>query len=78
MTTTVNTLSCDVNSSIDFVLQGHQGTCEALSTPQNRYAIAQAVALLVEARQVGILVSAHPAYWRIIPFVCSAVLACLR
>ena len=54
MTTTVNTLSCDVNSSIDFVLQGHQRTCEALSTPQNRYAIAQAVALLVEARQVGI------------------------
>jgi DNA-binding MurR/RpiR family transcriptional regulator len=44
---------CDVNSSIDFVLQGHQRTCEAL-TPQNRYAIAQAVALLVEARQVGI------------------------
>ena len=49
MTTTVNTLSCDVNSSIDFVLQGHQRTCDVLSTPQNRYAIAQAVALLVEA-----------------------------
>lgn len=54
MTTTVNSLTCDVNSSIDFVLQGHQHTCEVLSTPANRYAIAQAVATLVEARQVGI------------------------
>lgn len=54
MTTTVNSLTCDVNSSIDFVLQGHQHTCEVLSTPSNRYAIAQAVAVLVEARQVGI------------------------
>lgn len=54
MTTTVNSLTCDVNSSIDFVLQGHQHTCEVLSTPGNRYAIAQAVAVLVEARQVGV------------------------
>ena len=54
MTTTVNSLTCDVNSSIDFVLQGHQHTCEVLSTSANRYAIAQAVAVLVEARQVGI------------------------
>lgn len=54
MTTTVNSLTCDVNSSIDFVLQGHQHTCEILSTPSNRYAIAQAVAVLVEARQLGI------------------------
>ncbi|MBS0848134.1 MurR/RpiR family transcriptional regulator [Citrobacter sp. JGM124] len=54
MVTTVNSLTCDVNSSIDFVLQGHQHTCEVLSTQGNRYAIAQAVALLVEARQLGI------------------------
>lgn len=54
MSTTVNALSCDVNSGIDFVLEGHQYTCEVLSTPDNRYAIAQAVALLVEARQVAI------------------------
>jgi DNA-binding MurR/RpiR family transcriptional regulator len=54
MATTVNSLTCDVNSSIDFVLQGHQHTCEVLSTSTNRYAIAQAVAVLVEARQVGI------------------------
>ncbi|MGY5958628.1 Transcriptional regulator, RpiR family [Kosakonia sp. BK9b] len=54
MTTTVNALSCDVNSGIDFVLEGHQHTCEVLSAPDNRYAIAQAVALLVDARQVAI------------------------
>lgn len=54
MSTTVNALSCDVNSGIDFVLEGHQYTCEVLSAPDNRYAIAQAVALLVEARQVAI------------------------
>lgn len=54
MSTTVNALSCDVNSGIDFVLEGHQFTCEVLSAPDNRYAIAQAVALLVEARQAVI------------------------
>ncbi|ARD62653.1 MurR/RpiR family transcriptional regulator [Kosakonia radicincitans DSM 16656] len=54
MSTTVNALACDVNSGIDFVLEGHQHTCEVLSAPDNRYAIAQAVALLVGARQVAI------------------------
>jgi len=54
MSSTVNALACDVNSGIDFVLEGHQHTCEVLSAPDNRYAIAQAVALLVEARQVAI------------------------
>ncbi|ANI84666.1 MurR/RpiR family transcriptional regulator [Kosakonia oryzae] len=54
MSSTVNALACDVNSGIDFVLEGHQYTCEVLSAPDNRYAIAQAVALLVEARQVAI------------------------
>lgn len=54
ITTTVKALTSDVNSSIDFVLEGHQHTCEVLSEPQNRYALAQAVALLVEARQVAI------------------------
>ena len=54
MTTTVNALACDVNTGIDFVLEGHQHTCEVLSSAANRYAIAQAVAMLVEARQVAI------------------------
>lgn len=54
ITTTVKALTSDVNSSIDFVLEGHQHTCEILSEPQNRYALAQAVALLAEARQVAI------------------------
>ena len=54
MLSTVNALSCDVNSSIDFVLEGHQRACEVLSRPTNRAAVAQAVALLSEARQVAI------------------------
>jgi DNA-binding MurR/RpiR family transcriptional regulator len=54
MLSTVNALSCDVNSSIDFVLEGHQRACEVLSRPANRAAVAQAVALLSEARQVAI------------------------
>ena len=44
----------DVNSSIDFVLEGHQRACEVLARPDNRAAVAQAVALLTDARQVGI------------------------
>ena len=54
MSTTVNTLTSDVNASIDFVLEGHQHTCDVLSEPHNRYAMAQAVSLLAQARQVAI------------------------
>ena len=54
MSTTVNTLASDVNASIDFVLEGHQHTCEVLSEPHNRYAMAQAVSLLAQTRQVAI------------------------
>ncbi|WP_456309012.1 MurR/RpiR family transcriptional regulator [Serratia proteamaculans] len=54
MNTTVSALSCDINASIDFVVEGHQRACEALSEPQNRRAMAQAVALLADARQVAI------------------------
>lgn len=54
ISSTVNVLTSDVNSSIDFVLEGHQHTCDVLSEPANRYAMAQAVALLSEARQVAI------------------------
>jgi DNA-binding MurR/RpiR family transcriptional regulator len=54
MSTTVNTLTSDVNAGIDFVLEGHLHTCNVLSQPQNRYALAQAVALLAGARQVAI------------------------
>lgn len=46
MRSTVTALSSDVNSSIDFVLEGHQRVCEVLSR--------EAVALLSDARQVGI------------------------
>jgi Transcriptional regulators len=54
MMSTVNELVSDVHSSIDFVLEGHLRACEMLASPGNRAAIAQAVALLTEARQVGL------------------------
>lgn len=70
MISTVSALSSDVNSSIDFVLEGHQRACEVLARPDNRAAVAQAVALLTDARQVGILGSAPRAFWRSIPPCC--------
>ncbi|CCG85865.1 MurR/RpiR family transcriptional regulator [Erwinia piriflorinigrans] len=54
MDTTVGALASDINASIDFVVEGHQRACEALSAPHNRAAMAQAVALLAEARHVAI------------------------
>lgn len=54
MITTVSELSCDINSGIDFVLDGHKRACDALSEPGNRQAISEAVALLIGARQVAL------------------------
>ncbi|MGZ0748800.1 MurR/RpiR family transcriptional regulator [Kluyvera sichuanensis] len=54
MASTVGALTSDVNSSIDFVLEGHQRACEMLASTSNRAAIAQAVALLGDARQVAL------------------------
>ena len=54
MRSTVSALATDVNASMDFVLEGHRRACEALSSPGNRSAVAQAVALLGEAGQVGL------------------------
>ncbi len=54
MASTVGALTSDVNSSIDFVLEGHLRACEMLASTENRTAIAQAVALLTEARQVAL------------------------
>ena len=54
MSTTVSNLTSDVNTAIDFVLEGHLYTCNVLPEPENRHALAQAVALLVQARQVAI------------------------
>ncbi|GAA0469525.1 MULTISPECIES: MurR/RpiR family transcriptional regulator [Tatumella] len=54
MSSTVNEFSSDINSGIDFVLEGHRRTCDVLSTTENRAAISTAVALLLEARQVAI------------------------
>lgn len=67
MSTTVSNLTSDVNTAIDFVLEGHLYTCNVLSEPENRHALAQAVALLVQARQVAILVLALRVFWRTIP-----------
>lgn len=54
LTTTVQTLSYDVDSSIDFVLEGHRRGCEALGEKNNRQAMARAVELLMGAGQVGV------------------------
>jgi DNA-binding MurR/RpiR family transcriptional regulator len=54
MNTTVSELACDVDSSIDFVLQGHKRVCDILSQPANRLAIAQATSLLQQARHVAL------------------------
>lgn len=60
MSTTVNTLASDVNASIDFVLEGHQHTCEVLSEPHNRYAMAQS-RLSAGAGEAG----RHIWHWRL-------------
>lgn len=78
MRSTVTALSSDVNSSIDFVLEGHQRVCEVLSRADNRAAVAQAVALLSDARQVGIFGIGASGSSPNTPPGCSAVLACRR
>lgn len=78
MRSTVTALSSDVNSSIDFVLEGHQRVCEVLSRADNRAAVAQAVALLSDARQVGIFGIGARGSSPNTPPGCSAVLACRR
>ncbi|KAA9000514.1 MurR/RpiR family transcriptional regulator [Affinibrenneria salicis] len=54
MSATVNSLTCDVNSSIDFVLQGYERASKTLSGAENRAALAQAVSLLIGAGRVGV------------------------
>ncbi|WP_393970195.1 MurR/RpiR family transcriptional regulator [Kluyvera intermedia] len=54
MASTVGALTSDVNASIDFVLEGHLRACEMLASTENRAAIAQAVALITDARQVAL------------------------
>ncbi|KGT89148.1 RpiR family transcriptional regulator [Erwinia typographi] len=54
MIATVSDLACDIHSGIDFVISGHRHACDTLSAPHNRQAISEAVALLVEARQIAL------------------------
>jgi len=54
MSSTVNEFTSDINSSIDFVLEGHRSTCDVLSGQENRTALSQAVSLLLNARQLAI------------------------
>lgn len=54
MSATVSELSCDINSGIDFVLDGHRRACDTLSEPANRQAISEAVALITGAQQVAL------------------------
>lgn len=54
MDTTLSHLAEDVNQSIDYVVEGHLAAAQALGGGENRQAIAQAVSLLVNARQLAI------------------------
>ncbi|WP_435945495.1 MurR/RpiR family transcriptional regulator [Dryocola sp. BD586] len=54
MSITLTEFTGDVDSSINFVLEGHKRACEVLSSPANRVALSQAVSLLLDARQVAI------------------------
>ncbi|KTS73625.1 MurR/RpiR family transcriptional regulator [Pantoea stewartii] len=54
MLSTVNAMTREVLSSIDFVLQGHLHACQVLASEQNRQALAEATGLLSEARQVAV------------------------
>ncbi|MBU9826956.1 MurR/RpiR family transcriptional regulator [Rahnella perminowiae] len=54
MITTVSELASDLNSGIDFVLDGHKRACDTLAQPANRQAISEAIALLINARQVAV------------------------
>lgn len=76
MITTVSEVTSDVNSAIDFVLEGHRHACDVLSQPQNRVAVADSVALLGEARQVAILASTPQVFWRTTACGCSTVSVC--
>ncbi len=63
ISSTVNTLTSDVNASIDFVLEGHQHTCEVLSQPHNRCVMAQAVSLLAQAGRWRSSALVPPVFW---------------
>ena len=54
MDTTLSHLAEDVNQSIDYVVEGHLAASQALRSDENRQAIAQAVSLLVNARQLAV------------------------
>ncbi|MBT0720320.1 MurR/RpiR family transcriptional regulator [Tatumella sp. TA1] len=54
MDTTLSHLAEDVNQSIDYVVEGHLTAVQTLRSGENRQAIAQAVSLLVNARQLAI------------------------
>ncbi|MBS0908414.1 MurR/RpiR family transcriptional regulator [Tatumella sp. JGM118] len=54
MSSTVSEFTCDIQSGIDFVLEGHKHTCEVLGSPENRIALSRAVSLLLDARQAAI------------------------
>ena len=66
MSTTVNTLTSDVDASIDFVLEGHQHTCAVLSERRPCHCWRRRDRSLF-------LALAHPAFWPSTPRDCLAV-----
>jgi ketosteroid isomerase-like protein len=73
MSTTVNTLTSDVNASIDFVLEGHQHTCEVLSNPTTATRWRRRSHCWRRRGRSPFLALAPPAFWPSTPPGCSAV-----
>nr|WP_244987191.1 MurR/RpiR family transcriptional regulator [Winslowiella toletana] len=54
MASTVNALTPDTNSSIDFVLEGYRFACQVLAEEKNRLALSRATSLLQRAARVAV------------------------
>ncbi len=78
MRSTVTALSSDVNSSIDFVLEGHQRVCEVLSRPTTARRWLRRWHCSATRARWGSSVSAPRGSSPNTPPGCSAVLACRR
>ena len=54
MARTTKELGDDVNQAIDFTIESQKASLDALGSPENRSAVAKAVELITEAKEVGV------------------------
>jgi DNA-binding MurR/RpiR family transcriptional regulator len=54
MATTTRELNSNVDSAIDFVINDHRNAMEALSAPSNRQGMADAIAVILGAKRIGV------------------------